>query len=171
LLSSPQLSGKGAETEVNAEMKKNIPQEMNQEQVKRIIKFIDSLQDEKIKETIFNQLGYECFYARKLDEWIGQYVGNVHAFLGRINVEKKSKYWESLVFNKKRTVLKLTGKKVDGCACAFADTPQPPKSLCNYCCKNFQQQLFGMLLGKKVEVEITESLLRGDEHCSTLIHI
>ena len=144
---------------------------MNEEQVKKIIKFIDSSQSEPVKENIFSQLGFECFYSRKLDEWVGQYTGNVQAFLDRINVEKKSKYWESLEFNKEQTTLTLIGKKVEGCACAFAETPDPPKSLCNYCCKNFQQELFGKLLGRKVKVEITEAFLLGDERCSTLIQI
>ena len=86
-------------------------------------------------------------------------------------MEKKSVYWESLEFNEDRSVLKLTGKKVEGCACAFADCPNPPKSLCHFCCKNFQQELFGMLLGQKVNVEITKAFLLGDESCETLIHL
>ncbi len=151
--------------------KKNIPQEMNHDQVKKIIKFIDTSQSEPVKEKIFGQLGFECFYSRKLDEWIGNYVGNVQAFLDMVNVEKKSKYWEKLEFDKKRTILALIGKKVEGCACAFADIPKPPKSLCNYCCKSFQEELFGKLLGQKVKVKITESYLLGGERCNTLINI
>ena len=149
----------------------NVPQAMNSDQVKNIIKFIDSSQTEKVKKNLFNRLGYECFYSRKLDKWIEGYTDNVQAFLDRVNVEKKSKYWESLEFNEERTILKLTGKKVPGCACAFADCTNPPKSLCNYCCKNFQQQLFGKLLGQKVDVKITKSFLKGDDSCDTLIYI
>jgi predicted ArsR family transcriptional regulator len=65
----------------------------------------------------------------------------------------------------------LTGKKVLGCACAFADCAQPPRALCDYCCKNFQQELFGMLLGREVEVEITAAYLYGDDRCNTIIHV
>ena len=147
-----------------------ISQAMNQEQVKNILKFIDASQDESVKESICSQLGHECFYARHLDAWIGQYTGNVQAFLDRINVEK-AKYWERLEFTEDGTTLILTGKKVEGCACAFADCSQPPLSLCHYCCKNFQQELFGMLLGRKVEVKITEAYLLGNERCSTTIHL
>ena len=149
--------------------KPHIPQEMNQEQVKNILKFIEASQDETVKESIFSQLGHECFYTRNLDDWIGQYTGNVQAFLDWVNVEKASKYWERLEFTEDGTTLILTGKKVEGCACAFADCAQPPLSLCHYCCKNFQQELFGMLLGQKVEVEITEAYLLGDERCNTTI--
>ena len=91
--------------------------------------------------------------------------------MDRVNVEKKSKYWEKLEFNADRTELTLVGRKVESCACAFADCPQPPKSLCYYCCKNFQQELFGMLLGKKVEVRIDKAFLLGDDNCNTTIKI
>jgi hypothetical protein len=151
-------------------MKSHIPLEMNQEQVKNVLKFIDALQDESIKKSIFSQLGHACFHDRNLDDWIGQYTGNVQVFLDWVNIEKASKYWESLEFTEDGTTLILTGKKVKGCACAFADCPQPPLSLCHYCCKNFQRELFGMLLGRKVEVKITEAYLLGDERCSTTIH-
>jgi hypothetical protein len=95
----------------------------------------------------------------------------VQAFLDRVNVEKTSTYWERLEFNEDGTTLMLTGKKVEGCACACADCSQPPLSLCQYCCKTFQQELFGMLLGQKVEVKITEAYLLGDARCSTTIHL
>ena len=151
--------------------KSHVPLEMNHEQVKNILKFIDFSQTELIKEQIFSQLGYECFYSRNLNEWIRQCEGDVQAFLDRINVEKSSKYWESLEFNDDHTMLILTGKKVEGCACSFADCANPPLSLCQYCCKNFQQEFFAMLLGQPVEVEITEAFLLGDERCSTIINL
>jgi hypothetical protein len=151
--------------------KQSIPQEMNQEQVKNVLKFIDAAQSEAVKEAIFGQLGHECFYARKLDAWIAQYKGDVQAFLDRVNIQHASKYWDRLEFTGDRTMLILTGRKVEGCACAFADCPQPPLSLCHYCCKNFQQELFGTLLGRKVEVTITASYLLGDERCNTTIRL
>lgn len=152
-------------------LKKHIPQDMNHAQVKNIFKFIDSSQSESVKERIFGRLGYECFYSRNLDRWVKPYTTDVQAFLDRVNIQHKSKYWERLEFNKELTMLELTGKKVEGCACAFADCSQPPKSLCYYCCRNFQQELFGTLLGKQVRVEITKSFLLGDDRCNTLIHI
>ena len=150
---------------------KHVPQEMNQKQIRNLLKFVDSSQSEAVKESVFGELGYECFYARDLDKWIGPFVGDVQAFLDSINIHHKSRYWERLEFNADRTALVLTGKKVLGCACAFADCAQPPRALCDYCCKNFQQELFGMLLGREVEVEITAAYLYGDDHCDTIIHI
>ena len=147
-----------------------IPDDLSNRQ-KNILKFIDASLSEAVKDDIFSQLGHECFYARGLDGWIEQYRGNVQAFLDRVNIEHASKYWERLEFTDDHTMLILTGKRVQGCACAFADCSQPPQALCNYCCKNFQQELFGMLLGQKVDVVITESYLLGGERCNTTIRL
>lgn len=151
--------------------KTHVPLPMNQDQVKNILKFVDASQSETVKDSIFSQLGHECFYAGKLDEWVAPYRENVQAFLDSINIEHASRYWERLEFTADGTALVLTGKPVQGCACAFADCSQPPPSLCHYCCKNFQQELFGTLLGQRVEVTITESYLLGDERCSTIIRM
>jgi hypothetical protein len=146
-------------------------QAMSQDQVKNILKYIDASQDEPVKEDVFSQLGHECFFARHLDRWIDSYGGDVQAFLDWVNVDHASKFWERLEFTDDGTTLVLTGREVQGCVCAFADCVQPPLSLCHYCCKNFQQELFGVLLGQKVEVTITAAYLLGDKRCSTTIHL
>jgi hypothetical protein len=64
--------------------KKHVPQEMNHEQVRNLLKFVDSSQSEEVKESVFGQLGYECFHARNLDKWIGQYEGDVQASAGAV---------------------------------------------------------------------------------------
>lgn len=171
LLGVSELSARPSEVQKPAGAKKHVPQAMSERQVRNILKFIDASEDENTKERIFEQLGYECFHSRDLDKWIDPYVDNVQGFLDRVNVEHKSKYWEKLEFNEDRTVLTLTGRKVEGCACSFSDCPNPPKSLCHHCCKNFQQELFGRLLGRKVEVEVTTGFLLGDDHCDTIIRL
>ena len=144
---------------------------MNPEQVKNILKFIDSSQPEAVKASVFSQLGQECFTCRKVDSWIEKYDGNLQALMDWVNIEEASTYWERLEFNEDHSAINLTGKRVEGCACAFADCPQPPQSLCHYCCKRFQEEIFGTLLGQQVTVEITEAFLLGSERCSTRIHL
>lgn len=146
-------------------------EEINREQMKRLLQFIETSQSEPVKKSLFGQLGRECFHVRKLDSWLESYRGDVQAFLDRVNVRQADKYWERLEFDRNGKTLVLTGRKVQGCACKFADCPQPPRSLCHYCCKSFQQEFFRMLLGREVEVKITASFLLGDEHCSTEIHL
>jgi hypothetical protein len=98
-----------------------MPQEMNPEQVKNILKFIDDSQSEPVKQSIFTRLGHDCFFVRNLDRWVESYQGNIQAFLDRINVEHASKYWERLGFDADHTILTLTGRVVEECACAFAN--------------------------------------------------
>jgi hypothetical protein len=145
--------------------------EMKPEQVKSILQYIDSTQPENIKRDIFCQLGRECFRTGNTDAWVAAYQGHIQAFLDRVNLENKSPYWEKLEFNADRSILYLTGRKVQACACAFGDCEKPPVSLCQYCCKTYQENIFGMLFQRKVEVEITESRILGGERCSTAIHL
>ncbi len=146
-------------------------EEMNLEQVQNVLKFIDATQGEAVRDSIFRQLGRECFRTRGLKQWLEPYRGNVQAFLDWVNVQKGSKYWERLEFSEDGKTLFLTGRKVQRCACVFAECAQPPKSLCHSCCKGFQQEFFQTLLGRGVAVEITEAYLLGDERCSTAIHL
>ena len=154
-------------------MKKPYPseEEINQEQMKKLLQFIETSQSESVKESLFGQLGRECFQVRKLDRWLESYSGDGQAFLDRVNLQKADKYWERLEFTEDAKTLVLTGRKVQRCACRFADCPQPPLSLCHYCCKSFQQEFFRRLLGREVEVKITASFLLGDDRCSTEIYL
>lgn len=140
------------------------------EQAKRVLKFIDATQSEAIKREIFNQLGHECYQCSSLPDWLEQFVGNPQTLLDRVNIEQKSRDWESLVFSEDNTTLTLTGRKIPGCPCGYAEGSEPPLSLCHYCCKAFQETFFKALFGREVEVEITEALLLGGERCSTIIH-
>lgn len=142
---------------------------MSQEQVRSLLKYIDATQSEAVKQELFSRLGHECFYSTAAVSWIKGFNGDVQAFLDRVNVEHASPFWESLVFNEERTALILTGKEVTGCVCAFADGQETPRALCDFCCKHFQEVMFGALLERPVEVTITASYLRGDTHCDTEI--
>jgi hypothetical protein len=153
-------------------MNKELPLiEMNKEQVVKILGFIDATQDEKTKKDIFCELGNECFALGHSKEWGMSFQNNYQKLLDEVNVEKVSPYWEKLEFNADKSILYLTGKRTSRCVCAFGNTRNPPKSLCLHCCKTFQENIFGTVFNKKVEVEITESAILGGERCSTAIHI
>lgn len=156
--------------ESQSENQKKVAAQINADQIKSVLKFIDSTQPSWVKESIFGKLGSECFYSRKLENWVDSF-GDIDSLIRWVNIDKKSRYWEKLEFTGNRTVLKLTGKITSKCACLFAEIPEPPKSLCSYCCKSFHEVLFGRLIGNKVNAEITESNLYGNDRCNTLIRI
>jgi hypothetical protein len=143
--------------------------ELNPQQMRNVFVYIDSNQSEKVKKDIFEKLGHECF--NSLKEWVDSIGNDIQKVMDDVNVKDLSPYWEKLQFNEDKSVLYLTGKKVERCACALGNVENPPKSLCNYCCKKFQEEVFGTFIGKEVTVEITESYILGGERCSTAIHI
>jgi hypothetical protein len=143
---------------------------MNQKQITQLLKFIDSSIDESDKEKIFHELGVECLYSRNYDKGLIKFRDNLDEYFNRVK-RGESKYWDKLEYDKEKSIITLVGKKRENCACQYGQCEQPPKSLCNYCCKRFQEELFGLLLEKKVNVRIDESVILGGERCSTTIFV
>jgi hypothetical protein len=143
---------------------------MNKDQIRQLLKFIDSSINKSNRKKIFNTLGVDCLYTRNLDKWVVSFKNNQQEFFNRVQ-RGESKYWEKLEYDKEKSVITLVGRKFQSCACEYGQCNEPPKSLCNYCCKSFQEELFGILLGKNVNVRIDESIILGGERCSTTIFV
>lgn len=143
---------------------------MNENQVRNVFKFIHGTQSEEVKESIFGQLGYQCFHASGFDQWLEQYRGKPDEYLDTINNQHSSMYGESLKYSEDGNSLIVTGNIVERCVCSFANGNDATLSLCNYCCKKFNEHFFGVILDRKVTAEISTSFLKGDNRCSTIIH-
>lgn len=143
---------------------------MNKTQIQEVLKFIHSSVKSSEKEKIFNKLGTECLYSRDYDKWIIGQRENLDEFFNRVQ-RGESTYWEKLEYDKEKSVITLVGRKFTSCVCEYGKCDDPPESLCNYCCKRFQEELFGLLLNKKVKVRIDESIILGGERCSTTIFV
>ena len=139
-------------------------------QVQNVLYYFDSSMDESIKKIVFERLGYEHTTDAGFKNWIAGYKNNIRSFFDMVN-SNKDKYWEKMEYNPETSSIKITGKPVNRCACPFAQRENAPKSLCRYCCKNFQKQMFEMLLDKSVKVQIDESFLLGATRCSTTIFV
>lgn len=134
------------------------------------MKSIDHSGDEALRNAVFGRWGSECFHSRKLDQWALRHRADFEGFVAWVN-QGHSRFWEKLEYDKAAGTLKLTGRKSGKCACPWAQCPEPPKTLCTHCCRAFQTEVFGTMLNRKVDVEVTESLLLGGECCCTAIHI
>lgn len=143
---------------------------VNRDQIIKLLQFIDTSVDEPSKEKIFNKLGTECLYSRGYNKWVLGFKDNQDEFFARVQ-RGQSTFWEKLEYDKEKSVITLVGKVVKSCACDYSKSDPPPKALCNYCCKKFQEEMFSLLLGKKAKVRIDESFLLGGERCSTTIFI
>ena len=139
----------------------------NREQITKFLSFVDGDMDESIKQKVFGKLGYECFYCTNAVKWIKSMT--LTGLIEFVNNGNSSR-WEKIQYDSEKSALKVIGRKVP-CDCAYAQGQQPPKSLCNYCCKSFMQEFFGTLFKKKVKVIIDETIILGGERCSETIKI
>lgn len=145
------------------------PVKFNPKQIQNTLKFIDGTQDETVKRCIFNELGNQCFHATGIANHMEAYRGKPEEYLRRVNDEHAVPYWESLLPGEDGNSYILTGVVADRCVCSLAGGADAPLSLCDYCCKQFQTQLFSTLFDREVEVEITSSYLKGGSRCSAII--
>jgi hypothetical protein len=169
LLASDKLSA--AVVKGIADEKKTPLVPVNARQIQNVLGFVDSSVDEPTKKSIFEKLGTGHLKSDNFKNFLEKSKKNLKAFFEDINSGKDT-YWEKIEYNYESSSLKITGKKVDRCACSYAQTENPPLSLCNYCCSGFQKAMFEMLLDKHVtKVEIDESYLFGGNRCSSTVFI
>ena len=151
--------------------KKTPPVPVDVRQIKNVLKYIDTSMDEPVKKNIFEKLGAEHLTDTGFINYINETKKNLKGYFDRINSNKDT-YWEKIEYNPETSTIKITGKPVDRCACSYAQTENPPISLCNHCCIGFQKSMFEMLLGKPVtKVQLDESYLLGGKRCSSTVFI
>ena len=166
-LCSPRtVSGKATTTEQKD--LDDIP--MNKDQIQAVIEFIDSSVNDSDKARIFEKLGAECFHSRHMEGWINSFKDNQDEFFDRVK-RGESTYWEKLEYDKRNSVITLVGREASTCVCQYGQGEQPPQSLCNHCCRKFQEVMFEHLLERKVKVRIDESVILGSNRCSTTIFV
>lgn len=139
-------------------------------QIQNVLSYIDSNMDESIKKSVFEKLGYEHTTDDGFKKWIISFKSDLKSFFDWVN-SNNSEHWERIEYNPEISAIKITGKPADRCACPYAQAANPPKSLCNYCCKNFQKNMFEMLLDKTVKVQLDETFLLGGKRCSVTIFV
>ena len=140
-------------------------------QIQNVLSYIDSSMDESVKKSIFEKLGAEHITHEGFKNWIIDNKKNLKGFFDRINSNKDT-YWEKIEYDPEASAIRIIGKPVDRCACPYAQSENPPLSLCNHCCVGFQKAMFEMLLEKPViKVQVDESYLLGGNRCSSTVFV
>jgi hypothetical protein len=140
-------------------------------QIQNVLSYIESSMDESVKKSIFERLGAEHLTSPGFANWINENKKNIKGYFDRINSNKDT-YWEKIEYDPDVSAIKIIGKPVDRCACPYAQSENPPLSLCYHCCVGFQKVMFEMLLDKPVKkVQVDESYLLGGKRCSSTIYI
>ena len=133
---------------------------------KRYAKLIEILADKVDDATlneILRQLGYSCASGYGL---IQKHKGDVDGFIR----EFKKQANEDIVYDREKGVVTVVGPERGDCFCPLIDRKITSSKVCN-CSLGWQQYTYETLFGKKVEVELKESVLRGGKRCVFEIRI
>ena len=82
----------------------------------------------------------------------------------------KNSWHEDITYDKENGVITVIGSERPDCFCPLIDTKKTPAYVCD-CSIGWQKQTYKTVLGKDVEVEILESVLRGGKRCAMKIAI
>ncbi|HXJ96189.1 MAG TPA: hypothetical protein VMT20_25400 [Terriglobia bacterium] len=113
--------------------------------------------DEPTRKAIFESLGRQC--ARQYSELIGQYKGNLSGFLDEIQ-----KRWVATAeYDEKAGTIRVVDRSKT-CTCPLVNESLTPQSFCD-CTLGWQKETYSAILGRTVDAELEESILRGGSRC------
>ena len=82
----------------------------------------------------------------------------------------KENWHEDITYDKEKGIIRIVGPERTECFCPLIDTKKTPAYVCD-CSLGWQKQTFETILGKKVDVVIDESVLRGGKRCAMTVTI
>jgi hypothetical protein len=106
---------------------------------------------------ILRLLGRHCASTYPL---IQEHRGDVDGFI----TEFKKRANEDIQYDREKGIVTVVGPERGDCFCPLVDRKHTPVSVCN-CSLGWQQFTYEALLGKKVTVELKESVVRGGKRC------
>lgn len=130
----------------------------------KLVDVVDSKVGDKKRDEIIEQLGREC--AKEYRDSYIKYKDNIEGYFAEI----KSKWIDTVDYNKEEKTIKLAAKKTSSCGCPFVDKSLIKKEFCK-CSLGYQKEVYEAIFGRPVESKLVESILYGDERCSFLITI
>ena len=131
-------------------------QDHTRRQVARLWELMEERVDEPTRRGIIQELGREC--AERLG-WATKYQGKMPDYFQMM----KDRLGEEIVYDEARGVITITTPERD-CVCGLVDSKVTPGCFCD-CSLGWQKYTYETMLGREVEVEVKESVLRGSKRC------
>jgi hypothetical protein len=114
---------------------------------------------------LYKDLGESC--ASAYVEQLTPLKGNLKMMLDE---QLKQDWLKEYNLNESAGVLKLIGKPKGKCGCPLVQKGLTPKEFCN-CSIGHIKKIYEVVTGKKIEVELDDSILMGNEQCSFTVRI
>ena len=157
------LGGKSTFADENEKKPKkdNKDQEFITGWTENLMEIMDQNLDEKTRKKIMEQSGRKC--AEKTYKKIAlKYKGNIKGLLDLM----KQQWAESVDFDKEKNTIRVAAKKAKACFCPMVKGRSTLSSgtYC-LCSQGWAKEVFETASGKKVEVELEKTILRGADQC------
>jgi hypothetical protein len=133
---------------------------------KRYAKLIDILAgkvNDATLDEILRKQGYACAEGYPL---INNHKGDVDGFIS----ESKKQANEDITYDREKGIVTVVGPERTECFCPLVDKNLISKKACN-CSLGWLQYAYETLLGKRVQVALKESVLRGGKRCAFEIRV
>jgi predicted hydrocarbon binding protein len=107
--------------------------------------------------------GYDCAANYSV---LRKHKGDVDGFIR----EFKERTNEDITYDREKGIVTVVSPERTECTCPLIAKNLTSSKVCN-CSLGWQQCTYETLLGKKVQVELTESILRGGKRCRFQIQV
>ena len=131
----------------------------------KLIEILSNRMDQPALIEVLRDLGTYC---STTDPKLQAYRGD---FTGYRNHVKQTASGDDVTYDRERSIITMTSPERADCFCPLISLQnKTPAVVCN-CSLGWQQRTWETVLGKKVRVELTESVLRGGKRCVFQIHV
>ena len=129
---------------------------LSQKQFAKIWQHLEDSLDAEKQVALLEEMGRSC--AASVG-WAQNYAGDPEGFFKFMN-ERMGEVFE---YNKDSNTIMITTRERK-CDCRFVASDEMPAVYCN-CSKGWQKHTYETILGKKVDVNVLESVLSGYKRC------
>ena len=132
----------------------------------KLLGIMDEEVDPDTRKRIFERLGRACadqFRAITYDK----YKNDIRGFLAAI--QAPGGWVEKAAYNEKTGTIRIVDRSKT-CTCPLVERGLTPSDQCE-CTLGWQKQTYSAILGKSVEAELEESILRGGSRCVFCIQV
>lgn len=129
----------------------------------KLLELLEGQMDESKLNDLLQHLGAYCAMS---SSHLNAHKGDIDGFIK----DFKAMANEDISYDRNSQIVTIVGPERSECFCPLVDTKATTKTVCN-CSLGWQKHTYETLLGKKVHVELTESVVRGGKRCTFKVHV
>jgi hypothetical protein len=125
----------------------------------KLVGILSTKMDPKALDGVLHELGAYCSSS---DPRLTQYRGDLEGYCAHL---KQTASGDDVAVDRERNIITVTSPERTDCFCPWISVEhQTPAVVCN-CSLGWQQATWETVTGKRVQVELKESVLRGGKRC------